>query len=322
MTNRAAEAYAEAYAPATVANLGVGFDILGLALREPGDTIRAEWDDRESAAAGSVTVAAIEGDGGKLPYAPAKNTACVAAMSALKLAGEKRAVKLTIRKGLPAASGLGSSAASAVAGAVAVNALMGEPIARGDLLPACLDGEAVASGYHPDNVAPCLLGGITLAVGLTADRVYALPVPEKLHLALVTPFVEVPTALARAALPAEIPLKQMVAQTASVAELMHTLYIGDLERMAAAMERDSVIEPAREHLMPFLRNVRAAAKRTGALGMVISGAGPSLVAVCDSGETAAKVAEAMREVYLSENIGCLHQATTVAHNGARVLRVE
>ncbi len=308
---------AEAYAPATVANLGVGFDILGLAVAEPGDTIRAEWSDLPG-----VTIADITGDGGKLPRESAKNTACVAAQSALKMAGETRGVRLTIHKGLPSASGLGSSAASAVAGAVAVNALMGEPLSRGDLLPPSLDGEAVASGYHPDNVAPCLFGGITLAVGLTADRVYNLPVPANMHLALVTPHIEVATALARAALPREIPLKQMVSQTAGVAELIHALYTGDLEHMAAAMERDCIIEPAREHLMPFLRNVRAAAKRAGALGMVISGAGPTLMALCDSQATAENAAAAMKAVYETEGIGATAQASKVAHDGARVVRIE
>ncbi|MDX2162516.1 MAG: homoserine kinase [bacterium] len=308
--------FAEAYAPATVANLGVGFDILGLALREPGDTIRAEWSSVPG-----ITIAAIHGDAGKLPLDPLKNTACVAAASVLKLVdAAEHGIALTIHKGLPAASGLGSSAASAVAGAVAVNALLGEPLSRAALLPACLDGEAVASGYHPDNVAPCLFGGITLAVGLTSDRVFALPVPPALHLALVTPHVEVPTALARAALPQTVSLQQMVAQTASAAELMQTLYTGDIERMAAAMERDSVIEPARQHLMPHLLEVRAAAKRAGACGMVISGAGPTLMAVCGDADTAGRARDAMRDVYDQRGIGASAQSTTVAHDGAKVTR--
>ncbi len=132
----------------------------------------------------------------------------------LETVGEQRGVKLTIHKGLPLASGMGSSAASAVAGAVAVNALLGEPFSKAELLPACLDGEAMASGYHADNVAPCLFGGITLIYGTDASEIVQLPIPDDLYFALVTPDVEVPTAEARAVLPPSIPLKQMVAQTA------------------------------------------------------------------------------------------------------------
>ncbi len=324
--NHAITTTAEAYAPATVANLGVGFDVLGLALSEPGDVIRAEWTTETR----GIFIREIEGDSGKLPREPKKNTACVSAESAVRAAvikcgGEierlvsERGIALTIIKGLPAASGLGSSAASAVAGALVVNALMGEPLTRGELLPACLDGEAVASGYHPDNVAPCLFGGITLATGLTADVIFQLPVPQKLCLALVTPDVEVPTSKARAALPKEIPLKSMVQQTAAIAQLIHALHRGDIELLAAAMERDVVIEPAREHLMPYLKAVRAAAKQAGALALTISGAGPTLCAVCDSDEVASHVSEAMKTVYDNAGIESVARATAVAHGGARIL---
>ncbi|MDX2140379.1 MAG: homoserine kinase [Chloroflexota bacterium] len=308
---------AAAFAPATVANLGVGFDVLGLALNEPGDIVIAERRDTPGAA-----VRLIENDGGILPYEAKKNTACVAAESALRLIGAPSGVWLTIQKGLPAASGLGSSAASAVAAAVAVNALFGEPVEREALLPACLDGEAVASGYHPDNVAPALLGGITLATGLTPAQIHRVPVPERLHLALVTPNIAVPTAEARAVLPKLIPLKAMVTQTASVAYLIHTIYSGDVVAMGQAMERDGIIEPARAHLMPLLDEARVAAKANGAHGLVISGAGPSLCAVCDDGETAARVADALRHVYDSSGIGCKAFATRVNESGARVVATE
>jgi homoserine kinase len=307
-------ANAAAYAPATMANLGVGFDVLGLAFNEPGDTVVAEWSDTPG-----VTVIAIHGDGGKLSRQPDKNTASVAAMSVLRACGETRGVALTIHKGLPLASGLGSSAASAVAAAVAVNALLGEPMSRGDLLPASLDGEAVASGYHPDNVAPCLFGGITLAYGLLASQVIKLPIPANLHLALVTPNVEVPTKEARAALPAMIPLKQMVSQTAGIARLIDAIHRGDVEAMASAMDCDCVIEPARAHLMPKLTDVRKEAMRAGALGLVISGAGPTLCAVCDDATIAREVASAMEMVYDEAGIGSVSRYTQVSEQGARVV---
>ncbi|MCC6615120.1 MAG: homoserine kinase [Anaerolineae bacterium] len=308
---------AAAFAPATVANLGVGFDVLGLAVGEPGDVVIAERRDLPGAA-----IRAIENDGGKLPLEAKKNTACVAAESALRLIGAPAGVWLTIQKGLPAASGLGSSAASAVAAAVAVNALFGEPLPRGDLLPACLDGEAVASGYHPDNVAPALFGGITLATGLTSNQIHQLPVPEKLHLALVTPDHAVPTAEARAVLPPLIPLKAMVTQTAMIAALIDALHRGDVAAMAHFMMRDGVVEPARAHLMPKLDEVREAAREAGALGLVISGAGPTLCAICETQRSAQLVAVAMKAVYDGVGMAAMAYATHVSEEGARVLSTE
>lgn len=305
---------ASAFAPATVANLGVGFDILGLCVREPGDTIIAEWVDEPG-----VVIAAIEGDDGKLTLDPKKNTAGVAALSVLKTVNASHGVRLTIKKGLPLASGLGSSAASAVAGAVAVNAILDNPLLPEALLPACLEGEAMVSGYHADNVAPCLFGGITLVYGLQADQIIRLPVPQGLHLALVTPAVEVPTSEARAILPQTVSLKTMVAQTAGVARLVDAIYRGDLRALAAAMESDTVIEAARSFLMPMLAEVRIAAREAGALGLVISGAGPTLCAVCDDEATAQRVAVAMHEVYTLAGIESVARETEISQKGAYIL---
>ncbi len=307
---------AEAFAPATVANLGVGFDILGLALSEPGDVVRVEPLEQTGA-----HILDIQGDGGKLPRESHKNTACVAANSVLELLGSSHGVGIHLEKRLPLASGLGSSAASAVAAAVAVNALFGTPLSLIELLPACLDGEAAVSGYHADNVAPCLFGGITLSAGVSAEQIYPIPIPDRLHLSLVTPDVEVPTATARAVLPHSVTLRQMVAQTAAVARVMNALYRGDIEALGAAMEADGVVEPARAHLMPLLKEVRAAAKQNGAFGLVISGAGPTLLAVCDEEVTAQKIASAMQMVYNDAGIACIARHARVASSGARILHV-
>lgn len=308
---------AEAFAPATVANLGVGFDILGLALQEPGDTVRVERRTEPGA-----VIAHIEGDGGKLPRDPAKNTACIAAQETLKLVGAAEGVAITIYKNLPLASGLGSSAASAVAAAVAVNALFGSPLTCEELLPACIEGEAAVSGYHADNVAPCLFGGVVLVAGTSAEQIFRLPIPDRLHLALVTPDVAVPTAMARAVLPKTVELRDMVLQTAAVARLLNALHRGDVADMAAAMELDTVIEPARAHLMPMLPEIRSAAKQAGALGVVISGAGPTLCAVCDSEATAQAVARVMALVYQDAGIPATARHTRISAEGARVLQVD
>lgn len=305
---------AEAYAPASMGNVGVGFDILGLAFEEPGDVVQVRLRETPG-----VVVVAIEGDGGALPFDPKKNTAAVAAQALLDMIGARQGVDLTLYKRLPLASGLGSSAASAVAAAAAVNALFGSPLTKEELLPACLEGEACVSGYHADNVAPSLLGGIVL-IG-EQGRIHRLPVPSGLWLALVTPNVAVPTAAARAVLPQSVSLAAMKAQTAAVALLVDALHRGDIAQMAAAMEADGVVEPARAHLMPCLQQVRAAAKRAGALAVVISGAGPTLCAVCDTVGAARLAAAAMKAEYDQAGISSVAQHCQVGTEGARVLCV-
>lgn len=305
---------AEAFAPATAANLGVGFDILGLAIEGVGDTIVAEWCDGVNGA----IILSIEGDNGKLPSDADKNVATIAANALLEDLGGQYSIGLHLKKGLPLSSGMGSSAASSVAAVVAVNALLGYPYAHKDLLPFSLEGEAAVSGYHADNAAPCLFGGITLSNGIELNQIRKLPVPENLHIALITPDVEVPTAEARAVLPSEVPIKSMIRHTGAVAAFVDALYRGDVEAMADAMEFDLVIEPARKHLMPYLDEVRFSAKRAGALALVISGAGPTLMAVCNSADISQQVTEAMKAIYDAAGIASEARATCVLNEGSNV----
>ena len=306
--------FTRAFAPATVANLGVGFDILGLAIEGLGDTVEVAVRDQPG-----VAILSIDGDDGRLPMEAEKNTAAVAANAVLKMVGVAHGVTVRLHKGLPLNSGLGSSAASAVAAAVAVNALLGSPLLKEALLPACLEGEALVSGYHADNAGPSLMGGITLIAGTDVSQIFHLPVPENLYLALVTPAVDVPTAQARAVLPEKISLHQMVSQTGAVARLIDRLYQGDVAGVGEVMEQDCVIEPARTHLMPYLSEVRTAAKRAGAAGVVISGAGPTLCAVCDLAATAEATAQAMKTVYDEVSIDSMTHVTGVNGQGAAVL---
>jgi len=308
---------AEAFAPATVANLGVGFDILGLAVEGVGDTIIAEWCDGVSGA----IILSINGDEGKLPTSSEKNVATIAANALLQDIGCERGIGLHLKKGLPLSSGLGSSAASSVAAVVAVNALLDYPYQHKDLLPFSLEGEAAVSGYHADNAAPCLFGGITLSNGIELDQIRKLPVPKNLYIALVTPNVEVPTASARAVLPSDVPLQIMIRHTGAVASLIDALYRGDVMAMADAMEFDLVIEPARKHLMPYLEEVRFSAKRAGALALVISGAGPTLMAICDDETTSVQVTKAMQAIYDDANITSIVRSTCVLTQGANVVSV-
>jgi homoserine kinase len=306
---------AEAFAPATIANLGVGFDILGMAVKDIGDTVHAELTETPG-----VVIDSIHGDGGRLPLAAEKNTAGVAAAAVLKLADSPYGVRLRIDKGLPLASGLGSSAASAIAAAVATNAALGEPLSRIQLLEPSLEGEALVSGYHADNVAPALFGGVTLSYGVTASQILVLPTDtlRSLHLSLVTPNVEVETAKARAALPQHVPLKTMVAQTAGVARLMYAIFTGDTHTLARALESDAVIEPARAHLMPLLAEARAAAKHHGALALVISGAGPTLAAFSEDQQTASAVCNALQTLYDEAGIGAVTRVSGILDSGAYI----
>lgn len=309
---------AEAFAPATIANLGVGFDILGLALHAPGDTVIA----RRRAESGLI-ITKITGDQGKLPLDPTKNTASVAAMKVLQLANmHDVGIELEIHKGLPLGSGLGSSAASAVAGAVATNALLGEPLTRLALLDPALDGEALVAGRHPDNVGPCLFGGITLFTRADIDGLRSLPIPHDLYLALVTPYVEVTTAEARAVLPATVPLRTLVHQTGQVASLVDALYRGDVYALAAAMSSDQIVEPARKHLMPHFDTVRHAGIQAGALSVTIGGAGPTLLAVCQTAKQAEVVAKAMSDMYHQLGIDNLSNHSQVSSKGAIVNYVQ
>lgn len=308
---------AEAFAPATVANMGVGFDILGLALEGKGDRAIVEFQEQPE-----IDISSIEGDGGQLPREPERNVASVSARAFLDHMGEKRGLKIKLFKGLPLSSGLGSSAASAVVAVVALNALAGEPFTREELLPFCLEGEALVSGYHADNVAPCLLGGIVLVAGITIEAIRPLPVPAEFHLALVTPDFPVPTSEARAILPSVISLNQMIHQTGQVARLVDALHRGDLEALGAAMEGDTVVEPARACLAPLLNEVRASAKRAGAIAVFIGGAGPTLCALCDSAVTAERVAAAMKRIYRQSDMECIASHTSVDRVGAKVVKLD
>jgi homoserine kinase len=276
-----------AFAPATVANLGPGLDVLGLALAAPGDRVTARRSERPG-----VTIASIDGDGGALPIDVARNTAGIAAAATLAKAGVDLGVSLTLRKGMPIGSGLGSSAASAAAAAYAVNLLVGSPLRKIELVGPCLTAEAAVSGRHADNVAAALLGGLILVRSIEPLDLVRLPVPEGLVVAVVTPRMELSTRTARAALPRDVPLSALVRNTASLGGLVSACYSGDLALLGRSMA-DAVATPARAPLIPGCERVIEAALDAGALGSSISGAGPSIFALCRSPRSAGEVAAAM-----------------------------
>jgi homoserine kinase len=293
------------FAPASASNLGPGFDVLGLALCRPGDTVDAELVD-----APGVEIAEVTGDNGLLTRDPAQNVAGVAAQSVLahlvadgrggagSSLADRAGVRLRVHKQMPLASGLGSSAASSVAGAMAVNELFGRPLSRRELLVHALAGERVASGStHADNAAPSLLGGFVLIRGYEPLEIIDLPVPSALRVAVVHPHCRIETANARALLRGRgFPIEQAVANLGNLGALIVGLYREDLELVGRSIE-DRMVEPLRMASIPGYREVKDAARRAGALGCSISGSGPSVFAFTDSEVAATRVAAAMRDAF-------------------------
>jgi homoserine kinase len=281
-----------AFAPATVSNVGCGFDVLGFALDAPGDVVIAA-----PRADAGVEIAAIEGDAGRLPRDVGRNTAGAAAQSLLTRVGTLQGVSLTIKKGMPLASGIGSSGASAVAAVVAVNELLGRPAPLNVLLECAMEGEIAGCGSaHPDNVAPSLYGGFLLARSAKPPDVVRLPVPEGLSCALLHPHIEVETGAARALLGDTVRLADAVRQWANVGALVAGLFQNDLSLVSRALE-DVVAEPKRAPLVPGIAAVKEAARAAGALGCSFSGSGPSMFALCSSLDRAASVGQAILEAY-------------------------
>jgi homoserine kinase len=238
---------------------------------------------------------AVEGDGGALPR-DGTNTAAVAAAATLRRAGLEIGVELEVRKGMPIGTGMGSSAASAAAAALAVNLLVGSPLRKDELVEPCVEAEASVSGRHGDNVAPALLGGLILVRSVDPVDLLRLPIPPGLMVVVVTPHFSLSTRAARAALPELVPLREMVRNTANVATLVAACYSGDLTLFGRGVA-DAVVTPARAPLIPGCEAVIAAALGAGALGSSISGAGPSIFALCHSERRAEQVAAAMQAAF-------------------------
>lgn len=282
----------EVFAPATVANVASGFDVLGFALERPGDRVRLT-----RSSGNGVRLVSVEGDGGKLPLDPSRNTAAVAVSRYLEAIGSPFGVDIRLFKGMPLSSGLGSSAASAVAAVFAVNVLAGRPLETRELLPYTMGAEQVACGTaHADNVAPSLLGGFVLVRSYEPLDIVRLPVPAGLSAAIVHPHTEIRTEDARRILKKELRLVDAVRQWGNLAALVAALYEGDLQLLSRSLQ-DVVAEPRRALLIPGFDRVKAAALEEGALGCSISGSGPSLFALCASVEIAERAGTAMQAAF-------------------------
>jgi homoserine kinase len=308
-----------AFAPASIGNLGPGLDVLGCAVTGAGDTVIAEWCDERS----DSGVVLRDPGHPELPTDPHAHSSAIAAAAVLRkaLGGRTRApapaIALTVRKELPLSAGQGGSAASAVAGAVAANALCGSPLAVEALLEACLLAESTVAGRHLDNLAPSLLGGICLVRSMDPIDVVRLPVPESLFVVLAHPSQRLRTADARAVLPPMIDRATALHQVAQVGAIVAALASGDLALLGRAID-DRIAEPARAPLIPGFREAKAAALAAGALGASISGAGPTTFALAPSMECAQAVAVAMEAAFAAQAIESRVRVCEVDRVGARV----
>jgi len=304
-----------AFAPGGVGNVGPGLDILGLAVDGAGDAVRAEWT-REPG------VSVRDPGHPRLPRDPARHTSALAARAVLAAAGERlaggRGIALTVRKGLPLSGGQGGSAASAVAGAVAVNALLGGPLDQRGLLDACLIAEETVAGRHLDNIAPSLLGGIVLIRCMEPPDLVRLPVPAELIVVLVRPEQQMRTKDGRAVLPTAVPLERALHQAAQVAALVAALGLGDYELLGRAID-DRIAEPARARLLPGFVEAKAAALAAGALGSSISGSGPTAFALARGRAAGERVAAAMIAAYAAAGQRSESRVAAVDQVGARLI---
>jgi homoserine kinase len=307
---------ATAYAPGSIGNLGPGLDILGCAVEGAGDSVTAEFTESSG-----ITVS----DAGHLSLStdPTLHSSAIAAMAVIRRATHMgatvpaRGISLRVAKGLPLSAGQGGSAASAVAGAAAVNALIGGPLSRDELLEAALHAETQVAGRHLDNIAPSYMGGIVLIRSLDPVDVTSIPVPSALHLALAHPEQSLRTAESRSVLPVEVSLHVALHQAAQVAGIVHALHTGDLTFLGRCID-DRIAEPARAALIPGFSKAKQAALSAGALGVSISGGGPTAFAICASDRAAIRVAAAMCDAFRQSGVACTARAARPDLTGARV----
>src|SRR5690554_1238296 len=281
-----------AFAPATVANVSCGFDILGFAVNDLGDKVTVSLSDEIG-----LRVKNITGDQGRLPYHVEKNTCTVAIQAMLRQMDFQGGLEVELEKGLPLGSGMGSSAASAVAALVAANHLLGNPFPKKELLPFAMYAEEIACGAgHADNVAPALLGGFVLVRSYDPLDVVRLHVPEGLYCTLIHPHLELNTADSRSVLKKNVSLKNAIIQSGNIAGLVAGLFQEDMGLISRSLN-DVIAEPSRSILIPGFDEIKEGIKEVGGLGCGISGSGPTLFALSPNEEIAWKASQVGQNVY-------------------------
>jgi homoserine kinase len=302
------------FAPATVANVVCGFDVLGFAVNEPGDEVIMRLSNKPG-----ITISKITGDNGRLPLDPRKNTVGVSVQHYLDSTGRRDiGLDIELHKKMPIGSGLGSSSASTVAGLFAAKTLLADHTDAVQLLPFAMKGEEIACGHgHADNVAPALLGGFVLIRSYEPLDVVRLSYPRELHCAIVFPDVDVPTREARQIIRTKIQMKDAVTQWGNIAGLVSGLFMNDIDLIGRSM-KDILVEPVRSMLIPDFYKMREMAMELGAVSFGISGSGPSVFAFTRDEQTARQITRKLRQHLKEINIGANTYVSDINDKGPRV----
>lgn len=283
------------FAPATVANLSCGYDVLGCCLDAVGDQMLVRKNDLSQVRITKIT-------GQELPMETERNVAGVAVQALLQALGSNQGFDIEIYKGIKSGSGIGSSAASSAGAVYAVNQLVGSPFSATELIPFAMEGERLASGSaHADNVAPALLGGFSLVRSYEPLEVLRLPSPRALHMVILHPLIEVNTRDSRSIIRQQVTLSKAVKQWGNLGALVSALYTEDYQLLGRSMV-DEIVEPVRSILIPFFQPLKEIALKKGALAFGISGSGPSVFAVCQGERKAREVRQALKEFYQDKEI--------------------
>jgi homoserine kinase len=303
------------FAPATVANVVCGFDVLGFAVNEPGDEVVMRVTNKPG-----IVISKITGDNGRLPLDPAKNTVGVSVQHYLKSVDRLDiGLDIELHKKMPIGSGLGSSSASTVAGLCAIKTLLGDDADPAKLLPFAIKGEEMACGHgHADNVAPALFGGFVLIRSYEPLDVIRLPHPPGLYCAIVFPDVDVPTREARMIIPTKITMKDAVTQWGNIAGVVSGLFMQDIDLIGRSM-KDILVEPVRSMLIPDFYKMRDMAIETGAVSFGISGSGPSVFAFARDEGTAVAITRKLEQHLTGRGIGSKTYVSTINDKGPRVI---
>jgi len=304
------------YAPASIGNIGPGFDVLGVAISGMGDVVRAGTQDKPG-----VEIIKIKNDGGKLPLDPGENAAAIAAARVLEKAGSYRGLSMIIEKGVPFPSGLGSSAASAVAGGFAANCLCKKPLDEEELLHICTRAEASVSGaYFADNTAAALHGGgvVTRIVDGRCEAVPMGGIPDAM-LVIARPDFPMPTKESREVLPKTVSMENFVANMGAASAIVAAFCRRDTRLLGRSID-DRVVEPARAKLIPGFEDIKKAALEAGALGCSISGGGPSVFAVSTSDGPVEDIEKEMKQAFNNAGLKCEMHICSMDIKGARILK--